>query len=393
LEKKELAFWTVATGGTIITAAIEVANYLADHPISIPLPQGNATTSQYITILIPRVIRPFPSPEAWALLIFIGAAFAIAVGMRTYNWIRPPKPVFREPPQIEMEKASETVPLASNAEKLRALSPIHMMIMAIERFSPREASFGPYTGSGIGRFVPLNTPNLNLDKVRSTFADHADILGDHHLKEWLKFDEQIREYVGRGGFWVGRSEWQWLNELEREYQDAANANLSQTAPEIEVKISPPFVCDPRQLAYLLREEVPSLQVYRCQCLTVKATTAKVKSLMAKTRIDGSEPYFLNWAPKASEPTSDNPKRVDLFREEEVQLLVWYAPKQLLGPEKGFRFLLTIPSHDRLFEFELGGLEKLTIGIAIQFIAENYTDAKPRQFKLNARAWDELCLTD
>jgi hypothetical protein len=115
--------------------------------------------------------------------------------------------------------------------------------------------------------------------------------------------------------------------------------------------------------------------------------------MAKTWIDDSGPYFLNWAPKASEPTSDNPKRVDLFREEEVQLPIWYAPKQLYGPEKGFRFLLTIPSHDRLFEFELDGLEKLTIDIAIQFIAENYTDAKRRLFALEAKPWDELCLTD
>jgi hypothetical protein len=290
----------------------------------------------------------------------------------------------------------ETVPVASNAEKLRALSPIHMMIMAIERVSPREASFGPYAGDGIGRFVPLDAPNLNLDKVRSTFSEYADVLGDHHLKEWLKFDEQIREYRG-GGFWVGKREWKWFNELEREYQDTANANLPQTAPEIVVKISPPFVCEPRTLAYLLREEVPSLQVYRCQCLTVKATTTTVKSLMAKTRIDDRGPYFLNWAPKASEPTSENPKRVDLFREEEVQLPIWYAAKQLFGPEKGYPIQLTVVSDDVFKSAELDRLEKPTIDIVIQFIAENYTDPKPRQFKLtaklNAKSWDELSLTE
>jgi len=327
---------------------------------------------------------------AWGVLFGVPffvpqiAAFAIQIGIFTTAILAIFSVIYFYP---SGEKTN-----SSNAEKLRALSPIHMMIMAIERVSPREASFGPYAGIGIGRVVPLDTPNLNLDKVRSTFSEHADILGDHHLKEWLKFDEQIREYRERGGFWVGKSEWKWLNELDREYQDTANANLPQTAPEIVVKISPAFVCEPRTLAYLLREEMPSLQVYRCQCLTVKATTSKVNSLMAKTWIDDSGPYFLNWAPKASEPTSDNPKRVDLFREEEVQLPIWYAPKQLYGPEKGFRFLLTIPSDDRLFEFELDGLEKLTIDIAIQFIAENYTAPKPRQFELNARPWDELCLT-
>jgi hypothetical protein len=114
--------------------------------------------------------------------------------------------------------------------------------------------------------------------------------------------------------------------------------------------------------------------------------------MAKTWINDKGPYFLNWAPKASEPTSENPKRVDLLREEEVQLPIWYAPKQLFGPEKGFRFLLTIPSDDRLFEYELDGREKRTIAIEIQFIAENHTDTKKRRFTLEAKPWDDLCLT-
>ena len=51
----------------------------------------------------------------------------------------------------------------------------------------------------------------------------AHVLGDHHLKEWLKFDEEIRRYADRGGFWVEKREWQWFDELEKEYQDAAKA--------------------------------------------------------------------------------------------------------------------------------------------------------------------------
>jgi len=142
-------------------------------------------------------------------------------------------------------KLPETVSVALNAEKLRALSPIHMMIMAIERVSPREASFGPYTGVGIGRFVPFDTPNLNLDKVRSMFSEHADVLGDHHLKEWLKFDEQIRKTPQGGGFWVGRDEWKWFDELEKEYQKASSSseNLIQSIKQAnsqETKIPPQF---------------------------------------------------------------------------------------------------------------------------------------------------------
>ena len=180
-------------------------------------------------------------------------------------------------------------------------------------------------------------------------------------------------------------------------EDTVNANFPQTAPEIVVKISPPRLCEPSRLAYLLREKVMSLQVYRCQCLTVKATTITVKSLMAKTWIDDREPYFLNWAPKASDPTSENPKRVDLVREEEAQLPIWYAAKQFIGPEKGYPIQLTLVSDDVFRSVELDRLEKPAIDIAIQFIGEDYTDPKPRHFKLiarpNAETWDELCLTE
>jgi hypothetical protein len=115
--------------------------------------------------------------------------------------------------------------------------------------------------------------------------------------------------------------------------------------------------------------------------------------MAKTWIDGRGPYYLNWAPKPSEQTSENLKRVDLFPEEEAQLPIWYAAKQVFGPEKGFPVQLTIASDDVFQSAELDRLENPIIGIAIQFIAENYNDPKPRQFKLNAKSWDELNLTE
>jgi hypothetical protein len=56
-------------------------------------------------------------------------------------------------------------------------------------------------------------------------------LGDHHLREWLRFDEEIRRYADRNGFWVGKREWQWFDELEREYQDAVKAGPSE-APQL-----------------------------------------------------------------------------------------------------------------------------------------------------------------
>jgi len=158
------------------------------------------------------------------------AIIASGIGVFIYA-VWPPRPSS----SIQEVRPPRTMPVVLNAEKLRALSPIHTMIMAIARVSPREASFGPGAGDGIGRFVRYDTPNLNLDKVRFVFSEYAHVLGDHHLKEWLKFDEEIRGYADRGGFWVGKREWKWFDELEKEYRETVGANLPQTTPEIDVK--------------------------------------------------------------------------------------------------------------------------------------------------------------
>jgi hypothetical protein len=332
------------------------------------------------SILSERYAAPYG--QQVFLLSSVGSIIVGGVGILVYLFWPQPK-----------------TPLTGLVERLTALSPIHTMIMAIEKVSPRKASFGPYAGIGIGRFVRFDTPALNLDKVRAVFSEHADTLGDHHLEKWLDFEKQIRENQHKGGFWVGRREWEWFDELETEYRDTVNAkaHLPPTAPEIAVKISSPFVCEPSTLSYLLRKEVPSLQIYRCQCLTVKATTTKIKSLWAEVRVDHREPYVPNWAPKPSEPISENPKRTVLFREEEVRLPVWYATKQLVGPEEGYPVELTVISDDVFRLVELDRREKLTIDIEIRFLAENYADPKPRLFKLtaeaNAKSWDDLALTE
>jgi hypothetical protein len=355
---------------------------------------GGTWTAVLIS-LIPS--QEYASAYGQQVLVFssFGAIIVGAVGILVHA-LWPPRPSS----SIQEVRPPETVPVALNAQKLRALSPIHMMIMAIERASPKKDSFGPAAGSGIGCFVRFDDVP-NLDEVRSTCPKYADVLGSHLWNKWLDFDEHIRkqmkEHPEKGGFWMGKREWKWLLEFEREYQDARNVSLPQTAPEIEVKISPPLIREPRQLEYLLQKKVPPLQIYLCQWLTIKATTTKVNSLTAKTWIDDEGPYCLNWAPKASEPTSENRKRVDLFREEEVQLPIWYVARLLHGPEKGYPIWLTVVSDDVFRSVELDRLEKPTIDIAIQFIGDNYTDPKPRHFKLSAKpdadTWDEICLTE
>jgi hypothetical protein len=153
LEKKDL-IWVIPTAvsGTFVSL-----DYIAKYwpQIAIPIPQTNSTSSGYVTVLIPRISPPLPTPVLWVLagVFFLGMIAEIA-------------------------------------------SVIYDEIKSIRNPTPL--------------VEPL------VEKLPS---------------------------------------------LEKE-------NL--TASEIEVKISPPFVCDPRGLAYLLRKEVQGLQVYRGQCLTVKA---------------------------------------------------------------------------------------------------------------------------
>jgi hypothetical protein len=184
---------------------------------------------------------PFFVPQIaqWALQIGIVTTVALFVFAVAYFY--PAREAVQETSLSQVEvKPPDTMELEriTLKEKLSVYSPIHTMIMAVGKASPREASFGPSAGIGIGRFVRLDDIP-NLDKVRAVFSEHADVLGDHHLKEWLKVDSLIKK-DSRGGFWVGKREWEWFDELEKEYQDAAKASLShQVAHPCPERRKPP----------------------------------------------------------------------------------------------------------------------------------------------------------
>jgi hypothetical protein len=162
--------------------------------------------------------------------------------------------------------------------------------------------------------------------------------------------------------------------------------------QLQIKINTPSLGDPQTLTELLAKSAERLTVYRYQCLTVKAVQGGVKQLMAKAWIDGVGEYTLNWVPKPSEPVPANLKRVNLFREEEARLLIWYAAAKMpIGSDKNFPFEFTLNSED-FFTSDSVRLNKTRFDISIKFIAENYTDLKERKFCLNIESWDELNLT-
>lgn len=188
------------------------------------------TLDAILTIVVAWAVLfgvPFFVPQIvqWALQIGIVTTVVLFVFAVVYFY--PTKEAVQETSLNQVEvKLPDTMEQERIAleKKLSVYSPIHTMIVAVGTASPREASFGPSAGIGIGRFVRLDDIP-NLDKVRAVFSGHADVLGDHHLKEWLKLDNLIKK-DSRGGFWVGKREWEWFDELEKEYQDAAKASLS-----------------------------------------------------------------------------------------------------------------------------------------------------------------------
>jgi hypothetical protein len=103
LERKEFWLLIIGTIGTVVPGTIYTVDYIANHwpSISIPFPQGNATTSQYVTIVMPR---PLPPAAGWTLLGVIGASFVAAVALRVYWFLRPEEIVIREAPEIVVEK-------------------------------------------------------------------------------------------------------------------------------------------------------------------------------------------------------------------------------------------------------------------------------------------------
>lgn len=89
LEKKDL-IWVVPTAvsGTLFTLDWVTSHWSS---ISIPFPQGNATTSQYITIRIPRVFPQLPSPIAMILLVVFVGLLITSATFSIYNELVPKK--------------------------------------------------------------------------------------------------------------------------------------------------------------------------------------------------------------------------------------------------------------------------------------------------------------
>lgn len=137
-----------------------------------------------------------------------------------------------------------------------------------------------------------------------------------------------------------------------------------------------------------------------QSLLVKAKKQAITKLRAMTWLgDNGAQYFLWPIPQAAIEAGririhEASKYIDsLVPEEEVRLPIWIARKtdeheEIMFYTEGQEYAETrrwIPfkefQADRPYRFE------------VQFIGENYSDKKPRRFRLNAQSWQSLGLTE
>lgn len=99
LEKKEVVFWTISA----VAGIIYIGDYIASHwtQILIPIPQTNATSFGYVTVLIPRVSPPLPLPILYVLGGFVIFGIIAEIASKIYNELHQ-----KPPPQLEEKPAS-----------------------------------------------------------------------------------------------------------------------------------------------------------------------------------------------------------------------------------------------------------------------------------------------
>lgn len=121
-----------------------------------------------------------------------------------------PKKSFEKLPKsttrISIEK---TRSLFSDSKLMEAYSPIHAMIVRINRVIPRETALQM---DGIGCWVEASL--IDSDSISEIFNQHNDKLWKRDLDMWLEIEKEIK---ARNGFWLDKDRQMWFDELETEY--------------------------------------------------------------------------------------------------------------------------------------------------------------------------------
>lgn len=172
-----------------------------------------------------------------------------------------------------------------------------------------------------------------------------------------------------------------------------------TRPKLEVEIQPrslPIESPENLIPQLIRSSDEPYE-YTGQTLLVTGKKALIYNLTPSMRFNGFGPHVLEWSRilrnidplEGPEPWPflRGPNHRNLVADESEELAIWAARRTKTG-----KIYLTLNTHPPV-TWKLDDSSGPFVDIDIQFIAENYTDKKPRRYRLNAKSWADLGLTE
>ena len=110
----------------------------------------------------------------------------------------------------------KTPSLFDRNKLIEVYSPIHAMIVRINKKIPRETAL---QGGLIGQWVEASL--IDFDSIREVFNQHNDKLRKRDFDMWLEIDDELKERkekTARGnGFFLDKRRQEWFDELEAEY--------------------------------------------------------------------------------------------------------------------------------------------------------------------------------
>ena len=105
-------------------------------------------------------------------------------------------------PKKSIGKVEEKSPL------IEVYSPIHAMIVRVNREIPRESALQLTVG------MPVKASLIDSNSISAVFNQHNDKLRKKDLDMWLEIEKEIK---ARNCFFLGKDRQKWFDELETEY--------------------------------------------------------------------------------------------------------------------------------------------------------------------------------
>jgi hypothetical protein len=104
-----------------------------------------------------------------------------------------------------------TPSLFDHDKLIEVYSPIHAMIVRVNKKIPREKALG----LTLGEWVQASL--IDFDGITKVFNQHNDKLGKRDFDMWLEITKEIEQSKEPKGFFFGKRRQEWFDELEVEY--------------------------------------------------------------------------------------------------------------------------------------------------------------------------------